>query len=65
MRKEISLKKMIGSGYKEYWQSKKRYVAVKGGRGSKKSKTTAIWLIWNLMKHREANALVIRKTFNT
>lgn len=65
MKKEISLSEVVGKGYKDYWNSKKRYVAIKGGRGSKKSRTTAIWFIWNLMKHREANALIIRKTFNT
>lgn len=37
----------------------------KGSRASKKSKTTALWYIWNTMKYPEANSLVIRKTFNT
>lgn len=32
---------------------------------SKKSKTAAIWFIHNIMKYPGANALVIRKTFNT
>lgn len=62
---KISLKEIVGKGYKKIWDSKKRYVVVKGGRGSKKSKTTALWFIYHIMKEKEANALIIRKTFNT
>jgi PBSX family phage terminase large subunit len=32
---------------------------------SKKSKTTALWVISNMMKYPQANTLVIRKTFRT
>ena len=39
--KNIDLPKLVGKGYGKYWNSKKRYNVVKGGRGSKKSKTTA------------------------
>lgn len=38
-----------------------RYLVCKGSRGSKKSKTTALRLIVNLMSHPEAHALVIRR----
>jgi len=56
---------VIGKGYKEFWHFKGRYRVVKGSRSSKKSKTTAIWYIWNLMKYPGANLLVVRKVFRT
>lgn len=66
IRKEfINLRDVIGKGYKEFWHFKGRYRVVKGSRASKKSKTTALWFIWNMMKYPEANTLVIRKTFRT
>jgi phage terminase large subunit len=64
-QKEESLKDIVGSGYEEFWNDKHRYRVVKGGRGSKKSTTTALWFIWNIMKYPLSNAVVIRKTFNT
>lgn len=66
IRKEfINLRDVIGKGYKAFWHFKGRYRVVKGSRASKKSKTTALWYIWNMMKYPEANTLVIRKTFRT
>lgn len=59
----IDISKVIGSGYREYWFSKKRYCVIKGGRGSKKSKTTALWIIYNMMKYPLANTLVIRQVY--
>ena len=61
----ISLPKIVGKGYKTFWHFKGRYRIVKGSRASKKSKTTALWYIYNLMKYPEANLLVVRKTFRT
>jgi phage terminase large subunit len=63
--KQRRLKDTIGKGYDEFWEDKHRYRVLKGGRGSKKSTTTALWFIWNIMKYPLANAVVIRKTFNT
>jgi phage terminase large subunit len=63
--KYIDLKKVIGKGYNRFWHCKKRYVAIKGGRGSKKSKTTAIRWIKLLMQYPLANLLVIRKVKDT
>lgn len=63
--KEVSLKDIVGKGYKEFWNTKKRYVVCKGSRASKKSKTAALWHIVNIMQHPGANALVIRKTERT
>lgn len=63
--KVISLREIVGRGYSDFWKSKHPYLVVKGSRGSKKSKTTALRLIFNLMKYPEANALVVRNTFTT
>lgn len=65
MKTEIDLPKIIGKGYKSFWNSKKRYRVLKGGRGSKKSVTASLWDICNIMKHPLANLLMVRKTFNT
>lgn len=59
----INISKIIGAGYGKYWFSKKRYCVVKGGRGSKKSKTTALWIIYNMMKYPLANTLVVRQIY--
>lgn len=56
---------IIGRGYKTFWNFKGRYRVVKGSRASKKSKTTALYYIYMLMKHPEANLLVVRKTGRT
>lgn len=65
MSKKISLKKIVGKGYNRYWHFKGRYRVCKGSRASKKSKTTALWYIHNMMKYKGANTLVIRKTYRT
>ena len=62
---KINLPQIIGKGYATYWNYKGRYRVVKGGRGSKKSTTTALWIIYNMMKYPLANTLVIRRVFNT
>lgn len=64
-KREISLPDIVGKGYGSFWRWRGRYRVVKGSRASKKSKTTALWLIANIMKHPDANALVVRKTFRT
>lgn len=58
---ELSLTDLIGKGYKEFWNSKKRFRVVKGSRGSKKSVTAAYWIIINMMAYPESNALVLRR----
>ena len=60
-----NLPDIIGRGYATYWNYKGRYKVVKGGRGSKKSTTTALWIIYNMMKYPLANTLIIRRVFNT
>ena len=61
----IHLPDVVGKGYKNFWNFKGRYRVVKGSRASKKSKTTALWFIYNMMKYKDANTLVVRKTFRT
>ena len=62
---KINLPDIVGKGYKTFWNFKGRYRVCKGSRASKKSKTTALWYIYNLMKYPGANLLVIRKTYRT
>ena len=64
-KKHIYLPDVVGKGYKTFWNFKGRYRVVKGSRASKKSKTTALWFIFNMMKYKDANTLVVRKTFRT
>lgn len=61
----IYLPDIIGSGYGHFWRSEKRYRVLKGGKGSKKSTTTALNYIYRLMKYPESNLLVVRAVFNT
>lgn len=62
---KVFLPDLVGKGYKSFWNFKGRYRAVKGSRRSKKSKTMALWTIYNLMKYPESNMLVVRKTYRT
>ena len=61
----ISLPKVVGKGYRDFWKFKGRYRVCKGSRASKKSKTTALWFITNMMKYSGANLLVVRKVYRT
>lgn len=61
----VKLPEVVGKGYGTFWRWEGRYRAVKGSRASKKSKTTALWYITNMMKYPDANTLVVRKTYRT
>ena len=61
----ISLQKVIGKGYADFWNTKKRYRVCKGSRGSKKSKTTALNMIERLYEFPESNGLCVRRFSNT
>lgn len=61
----VSLKSVVGGGYKQFWECKSRYLVCKGSRASKKSKTAALRWIYLLMKHPQANLLCVRKTYRT
>ena len=63
--RRISLPEYVGKGYGTFWKWKGRYRVRKGSRASKKSKTTALWYIVNMMKYPDANLLVVRKVFRT
>ena len=64
-QRRISLPEYVGKGYGSFWRWKGRYRVCKGSRASKKSKTTALWFITNMMKYPDANLLVVRKVFRT
>ena len=61
----VDLPKMVGGGYGKFWRSKNFYRVVKGSRGSKKSKTTALNFVTRLLKYPWANLLVVRRYSNT
>lgn len=65
MKIKIFLPDLIGKGYASFWNFKGRYRVVKGSRASKKSKTSALWYIVNMMAYPQANTLVVRKTYRT
>ena len=62
---KIKLPEVVGRGYKTFWNFRGRYRVIKGSRASKKSKTTALWFIWGIMKWKDANLLVIRKSYRS
>ena len=62
---EIKMSQVVGGGYDEFWNCRKRYRVLKGGKGSKKSATTALNFIFRLMKYENSNLLVVRQVMNT
>ena len=62
---KINLPDIVGQGYATFWKCRRRYIVCKGSRASKKSKTTALWHIYNMMKYPLSNTLVVRKTERT
>lgn len=62
---DMYLPAIVGKGYATFWKFQGRYRICKGSRASKKSKTTALWLIYKMMEHADANTLVVRKTYRT
>lgn len=62
---KVYLPEIVGKGYKDFWNFKGRYRVVKGSRASKKSTTTALNIVYRMMKYPDANTLVVRKTFKT
>lgn len=64
-KKEIYLPDIVGGSYGKFWNFKGRYCVCKGSRASKKSKTTALWHIYNMMRYPDSNTLVVRKTERT
>lgn len=66
-RTDVDIGAVVGKGYGEFWRFQGRYRVCKGSRASKKSKTTALNIIYRMMQPRYAlaNTLVVRKTANT
>ncbi len=62
---EIKMSQIVGGGYDEFWNCKKRYRILKGGKGSKKSATTALNFIYRLMREKGSNLLVVRQVYAT
>lgn len=58
----ISLRDIIGQGYDQMFAHHGRYICIKGSRASKKSKTTAIYVILKMMREPKGNALCLRNT---
>lgn len=65
MNEVCYLPDLVGKGYGKFWKDYNRYRVLKGGKGSKKSATTALNLIYRLMKYHDSNLLVVRAVFNT
>lgn len=65
MQNAIRLSDIIGGGYGRFWKDTSRYRVLKGGKGSKKSTTTALNYIYRLMKYPDSNLLVVRAVMNT
>lgn len=62
---KIYLPEIVGRGYGNFWRCKTRYRVCKGGKGSKKSSTTALNQITRIMKYPGSNLLVVRAVMNT
>lgn len=61
----VRISSLIGQGYNEFWNCKKFYKVVKGSRGSKKSVTTQIEIIYKMMKYPWMNVIAARRYQNT
>ena len=59
------MQEAVGKNYADFWNTKQRYRVCKGSRGSKKSKTTALNMIYRLMEYPLANGLCVRRYSNT
>lgn len=67
---KVNIAKLIGKGYKSVWNYKGRYLAIKGGRGSKKSTTASFRVPYKMMEYYhkyglKPHTLVIRRFYNT
>ena len=61
---EVDIPALVGGGYGAFWNCRKRYRAVKGGKASKKSCTAALWYIYHLMRLPGANLLAVLDFFD-
>ncbi len=61
----LKLSEIVGGGYDDFWVDHSRYRVLKGGKASKKSTTTALNMIYRIMKYKDSNLLVVRAVMNT
>ena len=66
----VDIAQLVGKAYGDFWKFKGRYRVVKGGRGSKKSTTTALWIIFQMMNYFHSynlkpSTLVLRRFADT
>ena len=61
----LSLREVVGQGYDEMFTFHGRYICIKGSRASKKSKTTAIYIVLKMMREPLGNVLCVRRTAET
>jgi phage terminase large subunit len=62
-RPVVELDKIVGRGYGKFWDARERYRILIGGRASKKSTTTSLNIISNMMEFPQSNTLVVRKVY--
>ena len=61
-----SLRKIFGRGYNDVINDKEHfYIIIRGGKGSKKSKTVALRQVMLMMQYPLANMVCIRKSYNS
>lgn len=59
------MQSILGQGYNHMFFHHGRYIVIKGSRASKKSKNTALYVIYKLLNEPEGNVLCIRNTAAT
>lgn len=65
LTEKVSISKVVGQGYNKAWNTKRFYKVIKGSRGSKKSVTTQIEIIYKMMKYPWMNVIAARRYQNT
>jgi len=61
----LKFREIVGHGYGDFINTKRRYRVCKGGRGSKKSKTQALDMMMKLELYPLSNALCVRRYSTT
>ncbi len=64
-KSKLSLPEVVGKGYGSFWRDTSFFEVIKGGRGSKKSRTMGLRSIYRIMKYPLSNMVVVRKVGNT
>lgn len=64
-QQKVDVSKLIAPAFYKAFLCTKRFVAMKGSRGSGKSKFCAIKMIYNIMKYPLSHGLCVRRYFNT